>query len=179
MSATLNEGRPRPRHRRHLPLSCGLGSHTRGRVICPRPCLSVVEAVPQEAPGIDPQYGCLICHADKRRAYLLGVHSDRNVRCHDCHGGDPDAFEIPEAHAVTSAGPWTSWLRSRCAPAVTLIPTRCASTVFPPTRSPSCAPAGTGSSSWSGAVRTPPPVRTATIRTPPFGRTTRAAVRTL
>lgn len=56
------------------------------------------EAIPQEASGIDPQYGCLICHADKRRAYLLGVHSDRNVRCHDCHGGNPDAFEIPEAH---------------------------------------------------------------------------------
>ena len=57
-----------------------------------------VEIAPQEAGGIDPQYGCLICHADKRRAYLLGVHSDRNVRCHDCHGGNPDAFEIPEAH---------------------------------------------------------------------------------
>lgn len=56
------------------------------------------EAIPQEAGEIDPRYGCLICHADKRRAYLLGVHSDRNVRCHDCHGGNPDAFEIPGAH---------------------------------------------------------------------------------
>ena len=55
--------------------------------------------IPQEAGGIDPQYGCLICHADKRRAFLLGVHSDRGVRCHDCHGGDPEAFEIPGAHS--------------------------------------------------------------------------------
>jgi hypothetical protein len=52
----------------------------------------------QEADRIDPRYGCLVCHADKRRAYLLGVHSDRNVRCHDCHGGNPDAFETTEAH---------------------------------------------------------------------------------
>ena len=57
------------------------------------------QAGSQEAEGIDPTYGCLICHADKRRAYLLGVHSDRSVRCHDCHGGDPNAFEMPEAHS--------------------------------------------------------------------------------
>ena len=38
-------------------------------------------------------YGCLICHKDKRAAFQLGVHSDRGVRCHDCHGGDPAAFE--------------------------------------------------------------------------------------
>jgi hypothetical protein len=52
----------------------------------------------QEASDVDPRYGCLVCHADKRRAYLLGVHSDRGVRCHDCHGGNPEAFETPEAH---------------------------------------------------------------------------------
>ena len=60
---------------------------------------SASEAMPQETGEIDRNYGCLICHADKRRAFLLGVHSDRNVRCHDCHGGDPDAFEMPAAHA--------------------------------------------------------------------------------
>lgn len=62
------------------------------------------EAIPQETDGIDPKYGCLICHADKRRAFLLGVHSDREVRCHDCHGGDPDAFEIPGAHGADFRG---------------------------------------------------------------------------
>lgn len=45
------------------------------------------------------QYGCLVCHADKRRAYRLGVHSDRGVQCHDCHGGDPTAFETTQAHS--------------------------------------------------------------------------------
>lgn len=44
-------------------------------------------------------YGCLICHKDKRAAFRLGVHSDRGVKCHDCHGGDPAAFEILPAHA--------------------------------------------------------------------------------
>lgn len=46
-----------------------------------------------------PQYGCLICHADKRRAFLQGVHSERGVRCHECHGGDPGSFEAADAHA--------------------------------------------------------------------------------
>ena len=59
---------------------------------------SAGQAAPRETGRIDPQYGCLICHADKRRAFLLGVHSDRNVRCHACHGGNPAAFETPEAH---------------------------------------------------------------------------------
>ena len=77
--------------------AAGLG-RTPGAESSVRVHASPFEAVPQEARGIDPQYGCLICHADKRRAYLLGVHSDRGVRCHDCHGGDPDAFEIPGAH---------------------------------------------------------------------------------
>jgi hypothetical protein len=63
-----------------------------------RPQHAPGEAVSQQDGEIDPRYGCLICHADKRRAYLLGVHSDRGVRCHDCHGGNPEAFEIPEAH---------------------------------------------------------------------------------
>jgi hypothetical protein len=44
------------------------------------------------------QYGCLVCHAEKRRAYQLGVHSDRGVQCHQCHGGDPTSFEAPQAH---------------------------------------------------------------------------------
>jgi len=43
-------------------------------------------------------YGCLVCHAEKRRAYLLGVHSERDVQCHDCHGGDPGSLESESAH---------------------------------------------------------------------------------
>ena len=54
-------------------------------------------AAQEDVRSIQP-YGCLICHADKRRAFRLGVHSDRGVLCHDCHGGDPDAFETTEAH---------------------------------------------------------------------------------
>jgi hypothetical protein len=33
-----------------------------------------------------------------RRAFLLGVHSERGIRCHDCHGGDPRSFEREGAH---------------------------------------------------------------------------------
>ncbi len=43
-------------------------------------------------------YGCVLCHADKRRAFQLGVHADRGIRCADCHGGNPNAFELPTAH---------------------------------------------------------------------------------
>lgn len=43
-------------------------------------------------------YGCIRCHADKRRAFLLGVHSERGIRCHDCHGGNPATFEQDAAH---------------------------------------------------------------------------------
>jgi hypothetical protein len=43
-------------------------------------------------------YGCIRCHADKRRAFLLGVHSERGIRCHDCHGGNPATFEQAAAH---------------------------------------------------------------------------------
>lgn len=46
----------------------------------------------------DSTYGCLICHADKRRAFRMGVHSERGIRCHDCHGGNPAAVQIQAAH---------------------------------------------------------------------------------
>jgi hypothetical protein len=46
----------------------------------------------------DPTYGCVSCHADKRRAFSQGVHSERGIRCHDCHGGDPASFETATAH---------------------------------------------------------------------------------
>jgi len=64
----------------------------------------VEPAQSREAQSSDQEYGCLICHADKRRAFRLGVHSDRGLRCHDCHGGDPTAFEAPAAHGGTFRG---------------------------------------------------------------------------
>jgi hypothetical protein len=46
----------------------------------------------------DTTYGCLICHAEKRRAFTLGIHSEHGIRCHDCHGGDPTSYERDQAH---------------------------------------------------------------------------------
>lgn len=43
-------------------------------------------------------YGCIVCHADKRRAFAQGVHAERGIRCEACHGGDPSAIEIQPAH---------------------------------------------------------------------------------
>jgi hypothetical protein len=48
---------------------------------------------------IDPEYSCVVCHTEKRRSFLLGVHSERGIRCHDCHGGDPTAFDQAGAHS--------------------------------------------------------------------------------
>jgi predicted CXXCH cytochrome family protein len=46
----------------------------------------------------DTAYGCLRCHIDKRRSFTQGVHADRDIRCHDCHGGNPQAIETEPAH---------------------------------------------------------------------------------
>ncbi len=53
----------------------------------------------QQQVRIDPEYSCVVCHTEKRRAFLLGVHSERGIRCHDCHGGDPTAFDREPAHS--------------------------------------------------------------------------------
>lgn len=53
----------------------------------------------QQESRIDPEYSCIVCHTAKRRAFLLGVHSERGIRCRDCHGGDPTAFERATAHS--------------------------------------------------------------------------------
>ncbi|MGD2217069.1 MAG: hypothetical protein PVJ64_09940, partial [Gemmatimonadales bacterium] len=50
---------------------------------------------------IDPDYSCVVCHTEHRRVYLLGAHSERGIRCHDCHGGNPQGFEQATAHAGT------------------------------------------------------------------------------
>lgn len=52
----------------------------------------------QRAAGFDPTYGCVVCHSDMRRAFTRGVHSERGIQCHDCHGGNPAAVERPAAH---------------------------------------------------------------------------------
>jgi predicted CXXCH cytochrome family protein len=58
------------------------------------------EALPQQQDvAIDPEYSCIVCHTEKRRAYLLGTHSERGIRCHDCHGGNPRSLEVATAHS--------------------------------------------------------------------------------
>ena len=47
----------------------------------------------------DTTYGCLICHAEKRRTFTMGIHAEHGMRCHDCHGGDPASFERRPAHS--------------------------------------------------------------------------------
>jgi hypothetical protein len=59
----------------------------------------VVPSPTQQAVQIDPRYSCVVCHNVMRRAFLLGVHSERGIRCHDCHGGNPTAFEVGPAHS--------------------------------------------------------------------------------
>ena len=83
-------------------LACGLGLSD------PRPAVADTSASAlsiQEPVSSTARYGCLVCHADKRRAYRLGVHSDRGVQCHDCHGGNPSVFEAPQAHGGDFRGP--------------------------------------------------------------------------
>jgi predicted CXXCH cytochrome family protein len=50
------------------------------------------------------QYGCVICHKDKRRAFAEGAHANRGIVCHDCHGGDPEAVEKEPGHAAPFIG---------------------------------------------------------------------------
>ena len=59
---------------------------------------TLAQSASQANAGLDPSYGCLVCHKDKRATFQLGLHSDRGIRCHDCHGGDPSSFEIDGAH---------------------------------------------------------------------------------
>lgn len=54
-------------------------------------------ARPVEIP-LDTTYGCVSCHADKRSAFVMGVHAERGIQCDRCHGGDPAAFVLPAAH---------------------------------------------------------------------------------
>src|SRR3970282_2302916 len=56
-------------------------------------------AIQQGEPAqLDTTYRCIACYADKRTAFVQGVHAERGIRCEDCHGGDPAAFTLPAAH---------------------------------------------------------------------------------
>lgn len=61
-------------------------------VWAPRPALAQVRVT------LDRTYGCVSCHADLRQSFIAGIHAERGMRCHDCHGGDPGAFEITTGH---------------------------------------------------------------------------------
>jgi predicted CXXCH cytochrome family protein len=52
----------------------------------------------QQLMPADSTYGCVICHADKRRAFQQGVHAERGITCDACHGGDPSQVEVAPAH---------------------------------------------------------------------------------
>ena len=71
-----------------------LGALVAGGYVAMDPGPSVVVAASPQ----DSTYGCLICHADKRRSYRLGVHAEHGIQCHDCHGGDTEAVETASAH---------------------------------------------------------------------------------
>lgn len=57
-----------------------------------------VTLMQQRVPGLDSTYGCLACHADHRASFSQGVHSERGIKCHNCHGGDPSARVLPAGH---------------------------------------------------------------------------------
>ena len=64
----------------------------------PQPHATPVTRAQAAGSQLDTTYGCVACHADKRAAFVQGVHAERGIRCHDCHGGDPSAFALPAAH---------------------------------------------------------------------------------
>lgn len=67
--------------------------------VSPSSARAVPVATRQGEPAqLDTTYGCIACHADKRTAFVQGVHAERGILCHDCHGGDPAAFTLPAAH---------------------------------------------------------------------------------
>jgi len=71
-------------------------------------------AQPPEGSQLPPEENnCLACHGEaelwegdtlrlyvSRESLAEDVHFLRGVNCHDCHGGDPASFDVPEAHAT-------------------------------------------------------------------------------
>ncbi|MDH3297208.1 MAG: cytochrome c3 family protein [Gemmatimonadota bacterium] len=66
--------------------------------LAPRPAHASVFVLAQVRVTLDSTYGCVSCHSEMRRSFIAGIHSEWGMRCHDCHGGDPGAFEIPAGH---------------------------------------------------------------------------------
>lgn len=71
-------------------------------LVLPLPAVAApaaLDAIAQQQDLVpDSTYGCIACHADKRAAFVEGVHAERGIKCEDCHGGDPKAMELPAAH---------------------------------------------------------------------------------
>ncbi|TFG64938.1 MAG: hypothetical protein E4H28_04690, partial [Gemmatimonadales bacterium] len=66
--------------------------------VAPQPSRAAGTLLAQERVTLDSSYGCVSCHTEKRRSFIAGIHSERGMRCHDCHGGDPSAFEVAAGH---------------------------------------------------------------------------------
>jgi hypothetical protein len=64
----------------------------------PAPARAAAATIDQQANTPPGSYGCIVCHRENRRAFAEGVHSERGIQCHDCHGGDPAAMQLPQAH---------------------------------------------------------------------------------
>jgi hypothetical protein len=78
-----------------------------GLMLAVGPGAGLAQETPSRVPEVradEASYGCLVCHADKRRTFRQGVHSDWGIRCHDCHGGVPTALETSTAHAGDFVG---------------------------------------------------------------------------
>jgi len=67
-------------------------------VVAPRPAPAQVRVT------LDSTYGCVSCHAEHRQSFIAGIHSERGLRCHDCHGGDPSSFAIDAGHSQPFLG---------------------------------------------------------------------------
>ncbi len=65
--------------------------------LLPSPAWGAVQQIGQGV-AADTTYACLICHAEKRRTFTMGIHSEYGIRCHDCHGGDASSYEREQAH---------------------------------------------------------------------------------
>ena len=89
-----------------------------------------VAAQPPAGSRLPPdENNCAKCHGepgiwddDKLRLHVPcdalaeDVHFMRGVNCHDCHGGDPSSFDVPEAHSMEVPGDSEGVLAFRALP---------------------------------------------------------------
>jgi hypothetical protein len=69
----------------------------------------IVRVIPLSATPTDSQppfneetYSCILCHSKVNSQYAGDIHSRRGITCIDCHGGDPNAFDVKGAKARSS-----------------------------------------------------------------------------